>query len=295
MTNIVLLIFLSAVGQTQSGMEALRQGEYLTRIAGCRDCHSTNFTEGMAGGSQLISPFGTFFTPNITPDIKTGIGSWRLTNFIQALRFGLSPDNVIYYPTFPYRSFSKIANSDMAKMYAYIMSQPPVERKNKPHQLASPFNQRWLLNFWQFLFFKTKPDGPEESIKIGVGPYKSSPQRSNLWNRGAYLVEAFLHCAECHTPRNSMGGLKVNQWMAGSSEPIDGLMVPNITPAKEGLADWTKENWNQFLTSGYTPEFKSVRGEMSLVLHNTASLTAGDRAAVIEYLMQLKPVSRSGE
>ena len=28
------------------------------------------------------------------------------------------------------------------------------------------------------------------------------------WNRGAYLVEALGHCAQCHTPRNWMLGLK---------------------------------------------------------------------------------------
>src|SRR5580658_959623 len=83
----------------------LSDGEGLVRIAGCSDCHSLNERQRFAGGYRLPTPFGTFFTPNITPDKETGIGNWSESDFVKAMRLGVSPAGKYYYPVFPYRSF----------------------------------------------------------------------------------------------------------------------------------------------------------------------------------------------
>ena len=53
-------------------------------------------------------PIGTFYSPNITPDKKTGIGNWTLQEFDRAMRHGVAPDGSQYYPVFPYVWFTKI-------------------------------------------------------------------------------------------------------------------------------------------------------------------------------------------
>ena len=34
----------------------------------------------------MATPFGTFYSPNITPDKETGIGNWTEKDFIRALK-----------------------------------------------------------------------------------------------------------------------------------------------------------------------------------------------------------------
>jgi len=63
-------------------------GEYLVTLASCADCH-TPFDKGeydydnyLAGGREFILPWATLTTPNLTPDDKTGLGTWSEEEFI---------------------------------------------------------------------------------------------------------------------------------------------------------------------------------------------------------------------
>jgi mono/diheme cytochrome c family protein len=270
--------------------DEVEQGAYLVKIAGCADCHTVSYDEPMAGGYRLQTPFGDFFTPNITPDPDTGIGRWTERQFHDALRFGVSPNGAIYFPAFPYRSFTKISDRDLHRIYLYLRSLTPIANPNRAHRLKIPFNQRWLMYFWQWLYFNGRISNRAENIKDGIGPFIPDPTRSPRWNRGAYLAEALAHCAECHTPRNSLGHLLTSQWMSGTFDILRGP-IPNITPDPEtGLGRWTTENWMVFLTSGLTPELHTPAHEMAEVIQNTSSLTEQDRKALVEYLTSLPRV-----
>ena len=100
------------------------------------------------------------------------------------------------------------------------MSQP-----SKPHELWFPFNLRWGLYLWQWLFFTPERFQPE-------------PPGTTTWNRGAYLVLAPGHCAECHTPRTFYGVLERDRAFAGAQ--LGKEKVPNITcDSTEGLGKWS--------------------------------------------------------
>jgi len=270
----------------------LERGAYLVRAAECRSCHTANENAPFAGGYRLSTPFGDFFTPNITPDPDSGIGLWGFTEFRKALREGLSPSGRAYYPSFPYRSYSKITDRDMRSMFLYLNSQPPVYKVNRPHELSFPYSQRWLMFGWQELFFRGPSVSLAENVKVGMGPFISVLEKSDRWNRGAYLVEAVLHCAECHTPRNRFGAPLSSQWLAGSDILVGTKKSPNITPDLETGLNWSSANWMLFLSTGLTPRHTTPRGEMALVVQATSQLTVADRAAVVEYLMSQSPVKR---
>jgi mono/diheme cytochrome c family protein len=284
------VFFLTLSDPLFSQESSVNNGAYLVTVGGCANCHTRSF----GGGYRLSTPFGDFITPNLTPDDAMGIGRWTLTDFRRALRLGVSPNGSPYYPAFPYTSFTKMSDSDMDAVFLYLRSLPPVKRQNKPNRLKFPFEMRWLLYFWQELFFKSATQANFDiNLKDRIGPFIPAPNQSISWNRGAYLTEALLHCSECHTPRGRFGERRADLWMAGSDLQFEGRSPPNLTPeATTGLASWTQEDWNRFLTSGFTPEFSSVGSEMALVVRDTAALADSDRAAVIEYLMSLKPVQR---
>src|ERR1700747_659720 len=133
--------------------DAVTHGEYLARAGGCFSCHTAAGDRRLAGGRALATPFGTFYSPNITPDPETGIGRWTDAQFLRALREGVRPDGSNYFPVFPYTSFTGIVDSDALAIKAYLFSLPAVRQQNRRHDVSFPFSWRFVQNFWKLLFF----------------------------------------------------------------------------------------------------------------------------------------------
>ena len=94
-----------------------------------------------------------------------------------------------------------------------------------------------------------------KALYLERGPWAARPGRSRQWNRGAYLVEALVHCAECHTPRTALGGFRRGLCMAGNPEGLDGETVPNITPDfKTGIGKWSRDDIVDALEFGMLPD-----------------------------------------
>jgi mono/diheme cytochrome c family protein len=257
------------------------RGEYVLHMAGCLSCHTDakNGGQPLAGGRALPTDFGTFYSPNITPDPETGIGGWSTEAFVQALTEGLSPSGQHYYPAFPYTAYTRMTEQDLADLKAYLDTVPPVPNQVRPHDLSFPFSFRPLLLGWKMLFFDD-------------GPILPDPNQSESWNRGAYLVNGPGHCGECHTPRNILGGPKPNRRLAGTERGPDGKAVPNITPQEgDGIGGWSATDVTFMLQTGLLPDGDAVGGAMGDVIEdNTSHLTPEDRAAIAEYLLSLPPL-----
>lgn len=272
----------------------IRQGRYLVRLGGCADCHTTRTDRPFAGGQRMDTPVGVYYSANITPDPNTGLGHWTFYDFRRALRYGISPQHYAYYPAFPYRSYTKITDQDLRKMWAYLKSLKPESNAVPPNEPAFGINRVSVLGWWSTYFVAPKLYGwlPEETrMQTSYGPFKPVRNQSKGWNRGAYLAEGLFHCTECHTSRLAVtGGLKIDYWMAGGNWKVGDLYAPNITPDPETGRPWTREQWRKFLRVGRTPQNTYPRAEMSLVIQNTAAMTDEDADALIEYLMALKPI-----
>jgi mono/diheme cytochrome c family protein len=268
--------------------DLVRRGEYLVHAGGCFSCHSAKDGQPLAGGRALETPFGTFYSPNITPDRETGIGRWSDADFVRALHKGVSPEGRNYFPVFPYPSFTGITVEDAAAIRAYLFSQPPVHAPNKPHDVSFPFSWRFLQNGWKLLFFRK-------------GPYRPNPEWDEATNRGAYLATALGHCGECHTPRNLAGAMRKSLWLAGNADGPDGDAVPNITPdPRTGIGAWSDHDIVVLLATGATPDDTHVEGAMKeVVADDTRFLTDQDREAIARYLKAQRPivnkVSATGE
>jgi len=266
------LMLLGSAGAAAEG-ENVTRGEYLLRAGGCVSCHTAAGGLKLAGGRALATPFGTFYSPNITPDPETGIGRWTDAQFLRALREGVRPDGANYFPVFPYPSFTGITDSDALAIKAYLFSVPAVRQDNRPHDVIFPFSWRVLQTGWKLLFFTP-------------GPFQPAPERSAAYNRGAYLVTALAHCGECHTPRNFLGALRSGQWLAGTRDGPDGQLVPNITPDPgTGIGRWQKEDVVELLKTGTTPEQSKVKGAMKETIEDGLKyLSDGDLEAIADYL-----------
>ena len=274
-------LFLAAALPARAADEAaIQRGEVLFKAADCAACHTDVKGGGqpLAGGRPLATPFGLFYGPNITPDKERGIGGWSEAQFRGALRRGGDDEGNYLFPVFPFTSFTGMSDQDIADLYAYLRTRPPVAQPNKPHEVKPPFGWRFLLVFWRMLFF-------------AEGPLQPVAGQSEEWNRGRYLAEAVVHCEECHTPRNFMGALKRSQAFAGNPQGPDGMKVPNVTPDGEtGIGNWSLEDITTLLKTGQTPEFDFVGSGMAEVVKGTAALSDADRRAIAVYVKSLPPI-----
>ena len=253
-------------------------GALVFAASGCASCHVAPEAEGegapiLAGGKAFPSDFGTFYAPNISPHAAAGIGAWSQDDFAAAVTLGVSPRGKHYYPAFPYAAYQHMTEGDVADLFAYMQTLPSSDTPSQTHDVGFPFNIRRGLGLWKLAFvpggFVVETDDP-------------------VVMRGRYLSEGLAHCAECHTPRNAVGGLDTAAWMAGAPNPSGKGTIPNITPA---ALDWSEGDLVEYFTSGFTPEYDSAGGEMAEVIENLGQLPEEDRAAIAAYVKALPPVS----
>lgn len=253
------------------------RGEYVFAAAGCLGCHTEKGGERLAGGRGLPTPYGTFYTPNVTPDPVHGIGGWSEADFFRAMREGEAPDGSSYFPAFPYTSYAAMADADLRDLWAYLRAQPASPRPDRPHELDPPFGWRFLMPVWKAMFFEP-------------GPLPARPDKPEAWRRGEYLVRALGHCGECHTPRGRLGATDDGRFLAGSPKGPEGDAVPNLTPHPDGLADWSAGDVATALAMGMLPDGDFLGSGMNEVVeHSTSKLTDDDRRAIAAFLKDIPP------
>lgn len=263
--------------------DSVERGRELVVLADCKACHTERAGGAFAGGRSISTPFGTFFSPNITPDADTGIGVWNADDFWHALHNGYARGGAPLYPTFPYTNYTKISRSDSDAMFAYLRTIPPVRQVNREHDLAFPFNQRWLLLAWRALFFRP-------------GVYETTASRSAEWNRGAYVVQGLAHCSACHEARNALGAIQ------SKDNPAGGLVLnwyaPVLTNSGEaGVRTWNEGDIVTLLKQGQTnapgsAQRASTLGPMAEVVYESLQHAQEEDLHSIAVYLKSLPESR---
>ncbi|WP_019831667.1 cytochrome c [Sphingomonas sp. PR090111-T3T-6A] len=264
-----------------AGADPLTRGKYLTEAADCEACHTIKGGTPFAGGRAFKLPFGTLYTPNITPDPETGIGKWSDADFLKAVHKGIAPGGTRLYPAFPYASYTMLTDEDVLAIKAYLFSLPPVKQETPPNTFSFPYNQRWLMAFWGAFFNSDKR-------------FRPIPEQSPQWNRGAYLVEALAHCGECHSPRNLMQAMNTRQKFAGGE--AEGWTAYNITQDRvSGIGTWSAEDLAGYLARGHALGRGTASGPMREAVELSLSkLSPRDITAMVAYL-QTVPAIRSSQ
>lgn len=263
--------------------DAVARGKYLTHAGGCITCHTEDTEDAveLAGGRALETTFGTFYSPNITPDVLTGIGAWSDEDFVNALWNGVSPQGEHYFPAFPYTAYTGMSRADVLALKSYLFSLDPVVKESPPHDLAWYISTPVAARAWKTMNFEPARFEPDAS-------------RDEQWNRGAYLVRHLGHCGECHTPRTSRGVLQPELELAGTT--LGEEKMPNITPHRtDGIGRWSVSDIEYFLDVGMFPDGDFAGSSMVDVIEDsTSKLTRADRLAIASYLKALPEIESAG-
>lgn len=253
----------------------IETGRYLVYAGDCVSCHTRKGGKPFAGGLALNTPFGTIYSTNITPDKKTGIGTWSEKDFYNAMHLGKDNKGKYLYPVFPYPWFTKVSRSDSNLIKAYLDTLTPVEQQNKPNKLEWPLSWRISVVAWNLLYFT-------------AGSFKPDPKQSLQWNRGAYLVEGFGHCGECHTPKNMLGGAR-----KGDKRFTGGVVgkywyAPSLSDnLRLGIGNWSVPEIVRYLKTGSNDKSAAAGPMTEVVMNSTRYLSDPDLNAIAVYLKNM--------
>ncbi|MGH7184101.1 MAG: c-type cytochrome [Nitrospiraceae bacterium] len=259
--------------------DPVKRGEYLARAGDCISCHTEKGSLPFAGGRRLNTPFGYMLSPNITPDLETGIGNWSADDFYRAMHHGVNRRGQDMYPVMPYDFYTKMTREDVDAIFAYLKAVKPALNTVDTNHLHFPFSLRKTMAVWRELYFTE-------------GTFSPVPTKSAAWNRGAYLVEGLGHCSDCHSPRNLLGGIEKNRDFSGAG--VDGWFALDLTSdIATGLGSWSIDDIATYLKTGAYKGKTTVFGPMAEVVQNSTShMSDADLKAMAEYLKSIPPEAR---
>lgn len=278
MLAIVVLAVSSAAGLPSATAQdtvytQIERGRYTLITGNCQGCHTAPGEEPFAGGRGLETPFGTIYTPNITFDPDTGLGRWSRDNFWRAMHEGIAPDGSRLYPAFPFPHFSKMPREEVDALYDYLATLPRVKKQKPENELPWPLSWRFSLAGWRLLFFEPEPFQPDAN-------------KSQGWNRGAYLVEGPGHCAGCHTEKNIAGADKESRHLAGGQ--LENWAAPDIRAGENGgLAHWSEDDIVEFLKTGRNAHTAAFSIMSEVIEYSTQHMVDEDLRAIAIYLKDM--------
>jgi mono/diheme cytochrome c family protein len=252
-----------------SAAAQVESGRYLAQLGDCVACHTKPGGTPYAGGRAVVTPYGSIWSTNLTPD-ATGLGGWSADDFWQAMHHGRSKDLGSLYPAFPFTNFTRLSRADSDAIFAYLKSLAPVASVTPAARLDFPYNQRWLMGLWRTLYFSP-------------GSYRADAGKPGSWNRGAYLVQGLGHCDACHSERNGLGAVTASTTLQGGVMPGSGWYAPALAGASVDP---------QLLRAGVSAHGVATGPMARVVYYSLQHLEPADAEAIAEYLKGLPAAPR---
>ena len=256
-------------------------GERLYHAAGCISCHQPGpdlkdvAADLPAGGAPLVTPIGTLYPLNLTPDKETGIGNWTDLQFLNAVQRGISPEGENLIPALPYTSYAHMKPEDVLDIRAYLATLPPVKSPERAADITALPLIRRGVGLWKW-------------VGLDTTPWKPDPSQSESWNRGSYLVNGPGHCQECHTPRNAFMVLDESRAFQGGPHPEGKGRVPSLRGLIERGRYTDAADLASALKDGEIMGYDGLAsGGMGQVQRNISQLPDSDIKAIADYITSL--------
>lgn len=258
----------------QNTFSKIERGRYLVKAGDCAFCHNDKEGRPYAGGRAIATPFGLIYSMNITPDRETGIGTWSEQDFYNAMHHGIGNEGKHLYPACPYPWFTKLSRTDVDAIKAFLDILEPVKQENKPTELPWPLSWRGAMAVWNKVYFHE-------------GEFKPDPQKSDQWNRGAYLVEGPGHCGACHTAKNPLGAVKNDKRMEGGAIGEYWYTPSLSSDLRDGVGGWSADEIVEYLKTGSNAKAAATGPMTDVVVNSTQYLSDADLGAIAIYLKDM--------
>lgn len=269
--------------QIERTPERVARGDYLfNHMMACVGCHTPQDPktlavdwEKRATGGRLFSKEmgfpGSIYSPNLTADPETGLGSWTDDEILRAIREGVRKDGSALFPLMPYPAYHDMDDEDAKAIVAYLRTLPAVRSKVPDRQLDFPVNM--IVN----------------SMPLPLTKPVKAPANGDAVARGRYVL-AMASCTDCHTPRKGPD-LDNSKFLGGAvmAEGGKSFKVPNITPDPEqGIGNWTDQQIADAIRLGRRPDGRQLAPVMPWPEYS--GINDDDMKALIAYLRSVKPL-----
>ncbi|BDQ03544.1 c-type cytochrome [Ignavibacterium sp.] len=302
LVSVIVLFILYALIRPESTFDApypeitaskdssvIARGKYLVYgPAHCAYCHSTanefkrveaGEVVPLSGGYLFALPIGNIYSPNITSDKNTGIGSYTDGELARTLRYGVKRNG---HALLDFMPFYDLSDEDLTAIISYLRSEPAV-------------NNSVPQNEWSFLGKIIKAFGMIKPMGDGVVP--PSPEPDSTAEYGKYLAGSVANCRGCHTKRDMTDGSYIGVDYAGNMQfevldengkiiPGKHIVSPNLTPDKGTgrIAFWTQDAFVKRFQAG-----RMIQGS-PMPWGAFSRLNESDLIAIYKYLKTLEPV-----
>jgi mono/diheme cytochrome c family protein len=277
--------------------EQVARGKYLVdAVTACGACH-TGRASGLltdkeddrlylAGGNTLEDE-GNFklYVPNLTGDVKTGLGEWSDDQIARAIRDGVDDEENLLFLVMPYPAYQHMSDADVRAIVAYLRTVPKVTQERAPFDRETPFMARMGMNLGLLHHSPAKDvRAPDPKDRVAYGKY----------------IMYLAHCEECH----ALGGRGAKseddeEFMGGSDKPfttkgVGKAWATNLTPDPDfGIGKFSDAEVKHALRTGVRLEDgKPMVYPMSSYIPHLASMTEEDLDALLAYLRTLRPVRK---
>jgi len=248
------------------------RGKYLADLLHCFACHSEEDLEkpghppviGKKGAGALMfkSDSVHLYSPNITPDIKTGIGSLTDDMIARAIREGVGYDDRAL-EFMPWQAFRGLTDEDVASIVVYLRSIPAISNEVPKRNLGSAAEMRLAEKSYPL---KVKLEEPDFSDPVSKGKYLAS-----------------VACMGCHT-----GWFKRNPGAYGGGfdfEDDEHTFSRNISSDISGIGSWSSETFINVVKTGKNETLNAI-----MPWFYFKNLTDEDVDAIYQALMTTNPV-----
>jgi len=239
----------------------LARGEYIARnVAACTRCHGDDL-----GGDTYVDafPMGTVVAGNLTPAVE-GLGEdYSDGDWVRAIRHGVGADGrpLIIMPSYDYIGLSE---QDLGDMIAWLKTLPPIERE-LPRQKLGPVGKR-LVESGRWVISADMMDHSVGFEELEEGQVA----------RGRYLARV-ASCTSCH-----------GSDFVGRSFGPGGVWSTNITPHRDGIQQWSEEDFVRAMREGVRPDGTAI--DPFMPWEATAGWSDEDLSAMYAYLNTLLPL-----
>jgi cytochrome c553 len=257
----------------------VERGAYIAKASACLVCHTAmgptgpDLANAGAGGLEFKEKFGTWRTPNITPDKGTGIGNWTDEQIITAVREGTRPDGAKLIAMMPYMNYNAMTDDDAKALVAFLRTLKPVERTVAKSEVK----------------MESPPAPKPPNVAPGDDPAK----------KGAYYASLML-CNHCHwTPNKEFTAPAGPDKMFSGGLPMELppmmgtgiLFARNITSDPDtGIGKWTEDQIFAAIKMMQKPDKTMIQGPMIFMQGVWAQMDDADLKAVAGFIKSLPPV-----
>ena len=256
----------------------IARGAFIAGISGCPQCHTPfgpngpDMAKAWAGGLEVPEAFGTWRSPNITQDKKTGIGGWTDAEILASVREGKRPDGSGLYPIMPWPFYHRMSDDDGKALVAFLRTIAPIEN-------AVAGNTDLKLPKMELPKPAGTPPGPEPLAQ------------------GEYLA-TLMHCGACHTPMTDKGP-DMSRWLAGGMKfemPFLGegaVYASNLTPHATGTGEWTDAELTIALRDMKRRDGSPIMGPMAMYQATWSQIPEAELGHIVTYLRSVAPVDNA--